>query len=92
MKLLLLRILYVIVLCLCITLVPWWITAILAIGAGFIFPLFWEMILIGGIYDLVFHIPYNVWYGSITHTLIFLGLFIIISIIKITFQKPVSLL
>jgi hypothetical protein len=58
-------------------LLPWWAVFVFGFFGALMFQYYFEIILIGIAYDLIFNISMVSWYQSGWHTLIAIGIFII---------------
>jgi uncharacterized membrane protein YecN with MAPEG domain len=57
------RILVVVALIICTAVAPQAATAVLAVGAAFFFPRFWEAVAVGVILDTLYAVPEPRWFG-----------------------------
>jgi hypothetical protein len=82
------RFLFIILLVAAFFLFPWWVVFILGIIGSLLFNNFFEIILLGIMYDVYFHIPGLPWYKSIMYILMSIGIFFVVMIIKKLVRKP----
>lgn len=74
------------------TLFPFWVVGFFGLIMTFIFDNFFEIIVIGMVYDIVFHIPGTPWYVWGMHTVTTVVVYTIIVIIQKNTRKPQQLL
>jgi hypothetical protein len=66
---------------------PWWVVFTFGFFGVIVFQNYFEIILIGICYDLLFHGSMLPWYKSIEHTLIALSIFITSLLLKKILRK-----
>ncbi len=80
------RSLFVTALLISILFLPWWVVFIVAAIGCFWFDRFFEIIILGVVYDIWFHIPGISWYHAAWHTIlaiaIYLGVFAILKVVR----------
>lgn len=77
-----------VVLLLLIGFCPVWLVMILAGIAALVFDNFFEIIAIGLIYDIRFHVPGAPWYLLGLHTIIVIAIFVVTVVIHKITRKP----
>ena len=92
MKHVLLRIAVLIGLFLCVSVFPWWAVMVFAFVAAMLFENYYEVIALGILYDVQFHVPGIHWYLAGLSTLITIAIVIVSVIIQKVTQKPKILL
>lgn len=88
MKYILSRYFWLVLLFLSIAILPWWLVMILCAIFTTVFQNSFEIIAIGLFYDIRFHVPGMHWYLVGLHTLITIGIFVVISVIQKLTRKP----
>ena len=86
------RLISVIVLLLGITIFPVWLIGILGVIFAFIFDNFFEILIVGIVYDIALHVPGSPWYLWVIHTGVAIIIYLIMIIIQKNTQKPEPLL
>ncbi len=71
------------------SLFSWWVMIVGIVIASFFFDYFFEVIIIGIIYDFFFYTPEIAWYLTFLHTLIIMSVVIIMSGIQKIIRKPI---
>ncbi len=62
------RLVWFIVLLFMSSLFPWWLVVLFLVALSFIFENYFEIVLVGVVYDVLFFSPGLPWYISISHT------------------------
>lgn len=75
-----------------ISVFPWWVVGILCLVFSFWFDNFFEIIVIGIVYDVTFHTPGTHWYLWGIHTVAAVMVYVIMIIIQKNTRKPEPLL
>lgn len=73
------------------SLFSWWAAVIFAVISAFFVENFFEIIFIGVLYDILFHVPGSSWYMSVFHTGIFIGIILAMVGVQKIMHKPVIL-
>lgn len=74
------------------SLFPWWFVVLFLVALSFIFDNYFEVIIIGIVYDILFFSPGLPWYISISHTGVTLAIYwIMMAVHKYTRKPNISL-
>lgn len=77
------RFVFDIILLLSVFILPWWFFVIMAVIGGFVFPFFAEMIVIGLVVDILYHVPVDFFFlTDLIYFFVGLALFLVIEAIK----------